>query len=112
MGSRPPAETRTQFPSGFYETNTPFSVKINCEQAANMPLSSGKVYRWEFPIRVPHDSPPYERCNSGRVYYRLTAKVSFAGGLLKKRPLVAEKVSERRHRIVTTPSDLRCRTCS
>lgn len=66
------------------------------ESATNMALSSGKVYTWEVPLEVKHDTSPYERCTYGRVYQRIRVKFDWDGwgSWLKgggSRSLVAEK---------------------
>lgn len=71
-------------------------ISKKVESATNMALSSGKVYTWEVPLEVQHDTPPYERCTYGRVYQRIRVKFDWDswGSWLKGgggRSLVAEK---------------------
>ncbi|CEH17237.1 hypothetical protein CBOM_03295 [Ceraceosorus bombacis] len=79
------------FPSGSYETNRPFKVRCASEQAIDMPIEAGKSYRWELPLSIPHDVVPYERCNLGRVYFRLSTKLHFGGNFITRRTLSASK---------------------
>lgn len=59
-------------------------------------LEPGKMYSWDFIFDIPQDIAPYERCRYGRLYYRLTAKLTLnsGGGLLGsgRKVLTASKV--------------------
>ncbi|CAO1635861.1 unnamed protein product [Parajaminaea phylloscopi] len=78
------SQENMSFPSGYWEQNVPFYDKLQVEAAAGLTIQSGSVYHWDVPILIPCNVAPYERGRHARNYWRLNAKMTFPGVILKK----------------------------
>ncbi len=50
-------------------------------------LEPGRTYSWDFIFEIPHESAPYERSRHGKLYQKITAKLTLhsGGGLLSSK---------------------------
>lgn len=58
--------------------------QVAAERQPELVLEPGKVYSWDFIFEVPHEAAPYERSKHGKLYQKLSAKLTLrgSGGLM------------------------------